>query len=222
VLIDPGHGGKDPGATAIDKKTYEKDLNLDVSLRLNRILKGLGFNTMMTRTDDRYVDLASRSGMANNNFVDFFMCIHFNAFASSANGIETLYYPNEVSDEYPIDNRKMANLFHNEIIDALKRPSRGITPRPGLHVLNKTKMPAILSELGFITNAQEFAQIKTEDYREMAARALAASIVRYYQEIEDINLDIDIASIYAAPMPEDPYKVESALTTEQTPTDNKN
>lgn len=210
VLIDPGHGGKDPGAIAIDKKTNEKGLNLDVALRLNRIMKDLGFNTMMTRTDDRYVDLASRSGMANNNYVDFFMSIHFNAFMSSAKGIETLYFPNEITTEYPIDNRKMANIFHNELIDALKRPSRGITPRPGLHVLNKTKMPTILAELGFITNTEEFTQIKKDDYREMAARALAASIVKYYQEIEEINLDIDVDAIYAAPMPQDPYNIQSA------------
>jgi len=207
VLIDPGHGGKDPGATAIDKTTYEKDLNLDVALRLNRILKGLGFNTEMTRNDDRYVDLVSRSSLANNNYVDFFMCIHFNAFTSSAKGIETLYYPNEITDEYPVDNKKIAEIFHNEIIDALKRPSRGITPRPGLHVLNKTKMPAILAELGFLTNSEEFGQIKKEDYREMAARALAASIVKYYQEIELLNLNIDTNAIYAAPIPKDPYSL---------------
>lgn len=207
VLIDPGHGGKDPGAMAIDKKTVEKDLNLDVALRLNRILKDLGFNTMMTRTDDRYVDLASRSGMANNNYVDFFMSIHHNAFNSSAKGIETLYYPNEITEEYPIDNKKMANIFHTELIDALKRPSRGITPRPGLHVLNKTKMPAILAELGFITNSEEFAQIKKEEYREMAARALAVSIVKFFKEIEGINLDIDVEAIYAAPTPQNPYSL---------------
>ncbi len=209
VLIDPGHGGKDPGAKAKDG-TNEKDLNLDVALRLNRILKNIGFNTMMTRSDDRYVDLASRSGMANNNYVDFFMSIHFNAFTSTAKGIETLYYPNEITDEYPIDNKKMANIFHNEIIGALNRPSRGITPRPGLHVLNKTKMPAILAELGFITNPEEFAEIKKDEYREMAARALAVSIVKHFRDIEGISLDIDVDAIYAAPTPQDPYSVQSA------------
>ena len=210
VLIDPGHGGKDPGATSIDKTIYEKELNLDVALRLNRILQDIGFNTLMTRTDDRYVDLASRSGLANNSYVDFFMSIHFNAFTSTAKGIETLYFPNEITEEYPFDNKKMANIFHNEITAALKRPSRGITPRPGLHVLNKTKMPAILAELGFITNPEELAEIKKEDYREMAARALAASIVRYYKEIEQVNLDIDINAIYAAPTPKDPYSMKVA------------
>lgn len=210
VLIDPGHGGTDPGAISIDKSMNEKTLNLDVALRLNRILKGLGFNTMMTRSDDRYVDLASRSGMANDNYVDFFMSIHFNAFTSSAKGIETLYYPNEITDEYPMDNREMANIFHNEIIGALKRPSRGITPRPGLHVLNKTKMPAILAELGFITNKEEFAEIKKEEYREMAARALAVAIVKYFEEMEGMNLGVDTEAIYAAPVPSDAYAVQSA------------
>ncbi len=210
VLIDPGHGGKDPGAIAIDKSTNEKTLNLDVALRLNRILKDLGFKTMLTRTDDRYVDLASRSGMANTNYVDFFMSIHFNAFTSSAKGIETLYYPNEVTDEYPVDNRDMANIFHKEITNALKRPSRGITPRPGLHVLNKTKMPAILAELGFITNPEELAEIKKEEYRETAARALAVSIVKYFQDIEGMSTDVDIDAIYAAPMPKDPYSMQNA------------
>lgn len=208
VVVDPGHGGKDPGAVGVGG-VKEKDLNLDVALRLDRILRGLGFNTIMTRTDDSYVDLASRSGLANRNYADFFMSIHFNAFMSSAKGIETLYYPNDITPENPIDNRKIADIFHSEIIEALKRPSRGITPRPGLHVLNKTKMPAILAELGFITNAEECSQIKKPEYRETAARALASSIVKYFQEIEKIDLNIDPESIYSAPTPEDPYKVES-------------
>lgn len=206
VVIDAGHGGKDPGAVAKDG-TKEKDLNIDVAKRLNRILTGLGFDTVMTRTDDSYVDLQSRSGLANNSYADFFMSIHFNAFTSSAKGIETLYFPNEVTPENPIDNKVMANIFHNELIGALKRPSRGITPRPGLHVLNKTKMPAILAELGFITNPEELAQIKKPEYREMAARALASSIVKYFEEIQNIDLNIDINSIYSAPIPEDPYSI---------------
>lgn len=210
VVIDPGHGGKDPGALAKDG-TKEKDLNIDVALRLNRIMREMGFNTIMTRTDDSYVDLPSRSGLANRSYADFFMSIHFNAFMSSAKGIETLYFPNDVTPENPIDNKRMANIFHNEIIDALKRPSRGITPRPGLHVLNKTSMPAILAELGFMTNAEEFAQIKKPEYREMAARALASSIVKYFKEIQGIDLNIDIDSIYSAPVPKDPYSLNGIV-----------
>lgn len=206
VVIDAGHGGKDPGAVAKDG-TKEKDLNLDVAKRLNRILKELGFETIMTRTDDSNVDLPSRSSLANNSYADFFMSIHFNAYTNSAIGIETLYFPNEVTTENPIDNKIMANIFHNEIIGALKRPSRGITPRPGLHVLNKTKMPAILAELGFITNPEELAQIKKPEYREMAARALASAIVKYFKEVQNIELNIDTDSIYSAPTPKDPYSL---------------
>ncbi|MGE5630871.1 MAG: stalk domain-containing protein [Caulobacteraceae bacterium] len=208
VIIDAGHGGKDPGATAVDK-SKEKDLNLDVANRLNNIMKGLGFKTIMTRTDDSYVDLASRSGLANSSYADFFMSIHFNAFMSSAKGIETLYFPNDVTPGYPTDNKAMADIFHNELIDTLKRPSRGITPRPGLHVLNKTKMPAILAELGFITNPEEYSQIKKPEYREMAARALATSIVRYFKEIEKIDLNIDTDAIYSMPLPQNALSAEN-------------
>ena len=64
-------------------------------------------------------------------------------------------------------------------------------PRPNLFVLNKTKMPAILAELGFITNKEELAQIKKEAYKDKAADALATSIVRYYKEIQNIDLGLD-------------------------------
>ena len=121
-----------------------------------------------------------------------------------------MYYPNEITDEYQIDNREIANIFHSELIDALKRTSRGITPRPGLHVLNKTKMPAILAELGFITNREDFAEIQKKEYREMAARALAVSIVKYFQDIQGIGLNVDTNAIYAAPTPKNPYSLTNS------------
>ncbi len=197
VVIDAGHGGKDPGAMAKDGTT-EKSLNLDVAKRLEKIMKDLGFKTIMTRTDDSYVDLASRTTLANTQYANFFMSIHFNAFNQRTQGIETLYYPNTVSEEYNFSNRSVAQIFHSELLQALKRPSRGITPRPNLYVLNKTKMPAILAELGFMTNPEELAQMKKAQYRDMAARALAVSIVKYFEEIQNMNLDIDYSAVYAA------------------------
>ncbi len=201
IVIDPGHGGKDPGAVASDG-TREKDLNLDVALRLEKHLKALGFNTIMTRTNDTYVELGGRTDIANNNYADFFMSIHFNAFNKTSKGIETLYYPNSINEDYTISNKKIADIFHTEILNALNRTSRGINARPNLYVLNKTKMPAILAELGFITNPEELALAKTEDYREKASRALAVSILKYYRDIQGVNIDIDINSIYAWQYPE--------------------
>lgn len=212
IVIDPGHGGKDPGAVANDG-TREKDLNLDVALRLEKHLKALGFNTIMTRTDDTYVELGGRTDTANKNYADFFMSIHFNAFNTSSKGIETLYYPNSINEDYTISNKNIANIFHTEIVNTLSRSSRGINARPNLYVLNKTKMPAILAELGFITNPEELALAKTEAYREKASRAIAVSILKYYRDIQGVNIDIDINSIYSWPYPEEliPQVLDAAV-----------
>lgn len=201
IVIDAGHGGKDPGAVARDG-TREKDLNLDVAIRLEKHLKALGFNTIMTRNNDTFVELGGRTDIANKNYADFFISIHFNAFNMSSNGIETLYYPNLINEDYNISNKKIADIFHVEVVNALNRSSRGINARPNLYVLNKTKMPAILAELGFITNPEELALAKTEAYREKASRALAVSILKYYRDIQGVNIDIDINSIYTWPYPE--------------------
>lgn len=206
IAIDAGHGGKDPGAKALDG-TYEKDYNLDVAKRLDKKLNELGFKTLMTRQDDTSTTLQERTDAANWNYADFFMSIHFNAFNQKTQGIETLYYPNSPTEANNINNKDIAAIFHEELIKTLNRSSRGIVPRPNLVVLNKTKMPAILAELGFITNKEELSQIKKEEYREKAASALAVSIVRYYKEIQKIDLDIDITAIYTGNANQ-PQKIE--------------
>lgn len=195
IAIDAGHGGKDPGAKALDG-SYEKDFNLDVAKRLDKKLNELGFKTIMIRQNDVFTTLQERTNAANWNYADFFMSIHFNAFNQKTQGIETLYYPNSPTEANNINNKDIAAIFHEELIKTLNRPSRGIVPRPNLVVLNKTKMPAILAELGFITNKEELSQIKKESYRENAANALAVSIVRYYKEIQNIDFGIDIPAIY--------------------------
>jgi N-acetylmuramoyl-L-alanine amidase len=81
-------------------------------------------------------------------------------------------------------------------------PSKGITPRPNLYVLNKTKMPAILSELGFISNPDELEKMKTVEYREMAAKALAVSIVKYFSDIHKLDFGFDVQSIYNDTIPQ--------------------
>ncbi len=186
VVIDAGHGGKDPGAKAVDG-TYEKNYNIDVARRLDRKLKEIGFNTIMTREEDLYTTLQERADAANWNYADFFVSIHFNAYMNKAKGIETLYYPNTPTEAYSINNKDIASIFQEEILKALKRPSRGVIPRPDLFVLNKTKMPAMLMELGFLTNKEELSFIKKESYREDAANALATSLLRYYKEIVGID-----------------------------------
>ena len=194
IIIDAGHGGKDPGAKAADG-TYEKNYNIDVARRLDIKLKELGFNTLMTRENDLYTTLQERTDTANWNYADFFISIHFNAYGNKAQGVETLYYPNTPTEAYNVDNKDIAAIFQEEILKALKRPSRGVIPRPDLFVLNKTKMPAVLMELGFLTNKEELSFIKKESYRENAANALAISLARYYKEIKGIDFSKEAAAV---------------------------
>jgi N-acetylmuramoyl-L-alanine amidase len=201
VVVDAGHGGKDPGAVASDG-TREKDLNLEVAKKLEKYLNAMGFKTIMTRKDDTFVELGGRTDIANLNYADFFISVHFNAFNKTTNGIETLYYPNTVSEEYTVNHRKVADIFHQEVVSATGRGSRGINARPNLYVLNKTKMPAILSELGFMTNPEELALMKTDKYKEDAARALAVSILKYFRDMQGVYTDIDPFSIYTWPYEE--------------------
>lgn len=215
VVVDAGHGGKDPGARGTDGTT-EKSLNLAVALKLEKLLKSMGINTIMSRNNDTFVELADRATTANSNYVDFFMSIHFNAFSKTTNGIETLYYPNVPNEDYTISNKAIADIFHNELLKATKLASRGITARPNLVVLNKTKMPAILAELGFVSNPTEMALIKTERYKEDAARGLAVAILRYFRDIQGVNIEIDPNSIYSWPYEEEFVQPAMEQETQQT------
>lgn len=211
VVVDAGHGAKDNGASGKDG-TREKNLNLDVALKLEKHLKALGFNILMTRRDDTFIELQDRANLANTNNADFFMSIHFNSTGGTkAAGIEHLYYPNILNDGNDISNKRIAEVFQLEVLKATKRGSRGVIARPELAVLNKSKMPAILTELGFLSNPAELALVKTEKYREDCARALAVSMLKYFRDIQGVPLDLDPDSIYTMP-----YEWEAVQTVEQT------
>ncbi|MDI6707049.1 MAG: N-acetylmuramoyl-L-alanine amidase family protein [Bacillota bacterium] len=183
VVIDPGHGGQDPGATTKDG-VQEKDLNLDVALRLKGILEGMGFRTLMTRQDDTFVDLYGRAEIANEANADLYMSVHFNAHTStSIYGVEILYYPSSKNELDNRDNYTYAKIIQEELLKELKTVDRGLDPRDKLVVIRETKMPAVIAELGFLTNSSEKALITTEAYRQKCAQALANGIKRYVDEV---------------------------------------
>lgn len=216
VVIDAGHGGKDPGAAGTDG-SREKSLNLNVALKVEKLLKSMGINTIMTRSDDNFIELNERANIANGNYADFFLSVHFNSFNKTTNGIETLYYPNTPNEDYTLNNKTVADIFHSELLRATGLASRGITARPNLVVLNKTKMPAILAELGFISNPTEMAKISTEKFKEDAARGLVVSILKYFRDVQGVNIDVDPFSIYTWPYAEQvvqPLQTEEVLQTD--------
>lgn len=170
VVIDPGHGGLETGAYS--NGLTEKALNLDISLRVNNLLKAKGIKTYITRADDSYVDLYERAIIANNLNAKMFVCIHNNSFNGSAYGTETLYYsPGSGA------SKSVAAILQAKMVNALGSYDRGIVSRPNLVVLNRTKMPAALVEVGFIDNPTERANLMSEDYKNRAAQAICDGII---------------------------------------------
>jgi len=175
VVIDPGHGGAEPGA--IYKGLYEKDLNLDIALRLNKLLRNKNIKTYMTREDDSFVGLFERAYIANNLNASLFLSIHNNAM-SNANygGTMTLHYPSRSSGSF--NGRDFARIVQNSLVSRLGTTDRSVIERPNLIVLRATTMPAALAEVAFMTNEADRNNLQKEAFRQKAALALCEAVVK--------------------------------------------
>ncbi|OGO80918.1 MAG: hypothetical protein A2Y21_09155 [Clostridiales bacterium GWC2_40_7] len=169
VVIDPGHGGSDPGASY--EGIREKDLNLKIALKVDEILKSKGIKTFLTRNDDTSVSLYDRANIANDLNASLFLSIHNNAFSSYEYGTETLCYPGDKS-------RQFASIVQNTLVNALGTRNKGIINRPNLVVLHATKMPAAIAEIAYITNTGDREKLLDDSFLDKAAAALADSIVQ--------------------------------------------
>lgn len=173
IVIDPGHGGNDTGA--LRGSVLEKDLTLDIALKLRKVLKEKGFNkVIMTRTSDTTLSLADRVRIANDYNADLFVSIHINSSVKSEiNGIETHYYSDRGYD--------VAKVIHKELISNISATDRGLF-KSKFYVINHTEAPAVLLELGFISNEQEKNLLTSERRQTDSAQAIADGIVNYLTE----------------------------------------
>ncbi len=180
IVIDPGHGGTDPGGTGNGME--EKDIVLDVSLRFSKLLEedtmdttgGGSWTVSLSRSTDVFIPLASRSSFANSMGADRFMSIHANAFGDpQANGTETF------SSSENGDGARLRELVQEEIIAAWGLRNRG-NKTANFSVLRNTAMPAELHELGFITNTTDVAKLGSPEERQLAAVAHLRAIQRHY------------------------------------------
>lgn len=174
IVVDPGHGGARPGVVV--NKVMEKDLVLDISLRLEPLLRALGANVFMIRTTDIDIDHRIRVDIANSINADLFVSVHINGFTNtSINGIETLFTnkDNGVS-------RTLAQTLQNSLVSSLGMQNRGLFDRPNIVVIRDTNMPAALVEIGYLTNPGDFAKVTQPLFRQQAAEAIAQGILNYY------------------------------------------
>jgi len=196
ILIDPGHGGSDRGAAG--QRYTEKALTLQVAKRLQRILSKMGYRVLMTRVNDRRIELSDRARASNNARADLFISIHMNAASNrSVSGIETfaLTVPGAPSSggskvqytQYPGNaavNNSMSlawNVQH-ELVRNLRGNDRGVK-QARFVVLRETRCPAILVECGFISNRKEENKLGNASYQENLAVAIARGVYNYHRNL---------------------------------------
>ena len=174
VVIDAGHGGRDPGAVGI-RGIQEKEIVLDISYQVARLLEQQGVQAVMTRTDDSEIDLAPRVSLAARVNATLFVSIHANAINMSrpdVNGIETYYFDN---------GKDLARVIHASILDGTGARDRRVR-QARFYVLRKSSMPSVLLEVGFVTGAEDAAKLSDPAYRSQMAASIARGILVYLQQ----------------------------------------
>ncbi|MBD2234366.1 N-acetylmuramoyl-L-alanine amidase [Phormidium tenue] len=175
VAIDPGHGGRDPGAVGIGG-LQEKQVIFPISLRVAELLESQGVVVVMTRREDVAVDLQARADIANRAQANLFVSIHANAISMSrpdVNGIES-YYSSETG-------RRLAATLQASMLAATGMRDRGVK-QARFAVLRQSTMPATLLEIGFVTGAQDAPRLADPAWRESMAQAIARGILQYIQQ----------------------------------------
>ena len=188
VVVDAGHGGHDNGA--MRGGLVEKALTLDTALRLERLLKQRGFTVVMTRRDDRFIELYERSQVANQYARALFVSVHFNDNATeSGEGVETFFASEKIAsgssrkvEPPPADKgAAFAQAVQQSLVSRLGALDRGTKER-SFAVVRHTRCPAVLVEGGFMNNPAELRLLKEPAYRERLAGAIAEGVTAYHRQ----------------------------------------
>ncbi|MCR8987597.1 N-acetylmuramoyl-L-alanine amidase family protein [Brevibacillus laterosporus] len=172
IVVDAGHGGHDVGAKGT-VGNYEKDFTLSVANRLVEYLKQhKEFQVVATRSTDTYLTLKERTDIANEIDADVFISVHANSFKPETRGTETYYYNQNSLD--------LARVVHKHLLAATQFPDRKVKQN-NFYVVKNTKMPAVLTETGFLTNQIENTQLMSPQFQDKVAKSLADAIFEYYQ-----------------------------------------
>lgn len=177
VVIDPGHGGVDPGAPGFSGAVQEKEITLAISLKLKKLLEDKKYVVLMTRNEDVNLGLPPRIELANQNDADVLVSIHCNSFPGNpdAVGMETYYYNGE--------SFGLANLIHSALVKDLKREDRGIK-KNSFVVIKYTAMPSVLVETEYLSNPDGEKFLALPENQEKYAEAIAEGLDTYFSSQE--------------------------------------
>ena len=174
VVLDPGHGGSDPGAVGING-LQEKQVTLAIAQQVAAYLTQQGVQVVLTRTDDSDVELEPRVQMAEQDQATLFVSIHANSISldrPDVNGIETYYYSN---------GEQMAQVIQSSIVQGTGMNDKGIHSAR-FYVLRRTSMPAVLIETGFVTGSDDAPHLANASFQSQMARSIAQGILQYVQQ----------------------------------------
>lgn len=171
IVLDPGHGGKDPGSIGLGG-IYEKDVISSTTNAVAQELRNAGANVIITRTGDYFISLNERIRISEAYNTHAFISLHYNAFPIlSVNGIST-YYANESS-------KPLAQYVQASLASTVSLHDRGVM-QANYRVIHHNSSPAILMELGFITNPGDIAVVQTSDYQNKVAQAITNGLKKYF------------------------------------------
>jgi N-acetylmuramoyl-L-alanine amidase len=178
IIIDAGHGGKDPGAIGPSGKK-EKDINLKVAKLIQFLLSYLDYEVVLTRNDDAYPEWKERVKSKSD---DLYISIHCNASNNPrAAGIETFCY---TSSE---EGKELAELVQANLIKGTGRVDRGVKENENLYVLKNTKCPAVLAEIGFISNIEEEVLLNCVEYQVEVSLAIVKAVDEFVRSRKSNN-----------------------------------
>ena len=214
VVLDAGHGAKDPGTTG-RTGLKEKDVALDIALRVKAHLAAAGVRVVMTRDGDRFWELEDRPYLAARGGGDVFVSLHMNAAAArTVQGIETFVtaaenypptaesklggkYPAVPNNQFNHSNTALGHQIHRALIGITRAEDRGLK-RARFVVLRNSAMPAALVECGFLSNAQEEQKLSTPSYRETVAQGIAQGILNYFAQVNRAKVELGAPLIQKA------------------------
>jgi N-acetylmuramoyl-L-alanine amidase len=171
IILDPGHGGQDSGATV--GNDMEKNINLSVALKLKDLLTARGAKVVMTRSTDIFIPLDDRAGLSNKLKPNVFLSIHTNAAEKdnpSIHGVETYYWS--------ADSQAFAQALFDSLVKDLNEQANWVK-KNNLRVLDRNSRIAALSEMGYLTNPASRALLVRNDYQDKIALALCEGIENY-------------------------------------------
>ena len=189
IVIDPGHGGFDPGKVGINGQD-EKDINLKISEKLQEYLEQAGSYVIVTRVEDKALasnknqDMKERRSIANTSQADIMVSIHQNSFPQiGVQGAQVFYYNSSLKSKY------LAECIQKSIKESVDTTNKRVAKaNTNYYVLRTTEIPAVIVECGFLSNREEEEKLNSAEYQEKIAWAIYVGIIEYFENLNSLKV----------------------------------